>query len=86
MTIKFNISNSCNSKIFDAMTKLVKHIEPEVDKFCYETVAPLLEEKYNIKLHPYKSFKYNEGEDGESGHIVEFLSENDYLLFLLRWT
>ena len=76
MTFSVKVSKTDTPDLFNAFVKMIDDIHARHRTHGRMEIARAIAEEFKIVVH-----EYNDG-----GHKVEFPSERDYLMFILRWS
>ena len=81
MTVKVAIGRSINPELFQMFVYCLESIRQEYNVSARWEISNKVKELYRVDIGPLRKL-----EDGTNVHYAEFESEQDYTLFLLRWS
>ena len=80
MTVKVAVNRSINPELYQMFIYCLESIRQEYNVSARWQISDKLKELYRVDVSPL-----TKTEDGTNVHYVEFESEQDYTLFVLRW-
>lgn len=78
MKYKILVSKENNPHTFHSLEKLINHVRNTFRPGGTSQIKDIIDKEYNIKFGEYDPETKN--------HSVEFKSEQDFLMFTIRWS
>lgn len=81
MTVKVAVNRSITPELFQMFVYCLESVRQEYNVSARWEIANKIKELYRVDIGPLRKT-----EDGTNVHYAEFESEQDYTLFVLRWS
>ncbi len=81
MIVEKPVSRTVNSELYNMLLKAIIYEGKQNDSVGRKEIAPLMYKLYNVRISELTKL-----EDGTNIHMVRFDSEEDLILFILRWS
>lgn len=82
MTYSIFVSKENTPTEFNGLLRIINKVtEEQYNKRSTAEIVEFIKTNYGMQIHAF-----TKNDAGEAGHTVDFISEKDYIIFMLKWT